>query len=155
LTAKWLVGLACGLLSACGTLELQDAGIPSDPDFVAFGAAFQAAAVDERRAIYRAAVSEHQASPTAESAIRLAIAGLGGQDILPAQEILSLLAFAERSTTDEDVIEFLGFFRPLAEQLIERQAAVQTEAEARRALEAQLEALKALEEQLDSPGAGR
>lgn len=154
LSPKLLCSLTFGLLTACETVGLQDVGT-GDRDILAFGANFQAAAEDERREIYRAVVFQHQASPTADSAIRLAIASLGAQGYLPSQEILSLLEFAQSAAADEEVIVFLEFFRPLAVQLIERQAAVQAESEARQALEAQLEALKELEEQLDAPGAGR
>jgi hypothetical protein len=154
LPSKFLFGLAFGLLTACGTLGLQDGGT-DDRNFLAYGANFQAAAEDERREIFRAAVSEHQTSPTADSAIRLAIVSLSAEDLLRAREILSLLEFAQSVAADDDAIVFLEFFRPLVEQLIERQAAVRTESEARQELEAQLEALKELEEQLDAPGAGR
>jgi hypothetical protein len=151
--------LVFGLLTACESLGLSGSGggggDSGERDFIAYGAGIQAAADDERRVIYLFAVREHETSPTAGSAIRLAIASLGVENFSPSQEILSLLAFAESSAANEDVLVFLGFFRPFVEQLVEQRATIENESAARQTLEAQLEALKELETQLDGPGIGR
>jgi hypothetical protein len=151
LSLKLCSGLAFVLLAACASLG-PSGETDELRDLVAYGAGIEAASEDERRNIYVLALNSHRTEPSAISAIRLAIASLGVEDFNPSAELLTLLAYAERSTTSEDLIEFAGLLRPMVERLVEQQAAITNESEARQSLAAQLEALRALEEQLDTPG---
>lgn len=118
-------------------------------DILAFGASVQAASAVERQAIYDEVRAAHRTTPTAESAIRLAVASLGMEDE-PATDTLALLEYAEANATGDEQRQFVTFLRPVVELLIDQQSRIESESAARSSLEAQLEALKELEEQLNA-----
>lgn len=111
---------------------------------------------NQRREAYAAALQEHQTSPTARSAIRLAILSLGIEQPRPDYEsALLLLSYAEGATDDASDLVFLGFLRPIVQALADQAGRLADATERTQMLQAQLEALKELEEQLNADEDGQ
>lgn len=139
------------LLSACASVGSQ--GSREERDWAAYSAGIYASPESQRFSAYAAAEREHAASPTAGSALRLAILALGLDRPAPDYEfVLSLLSFADGATESDSTRAFAAFLRPIVQRLANQQVTLEAESAERRSLEEQLDALKALEEQLNAAG---
>jgi hypothetical protein len=143
------------VLCACVTVGSSGAG-RGERDWAAYGEGVYAMPENQRFAAYAGAEREHAASPSANSALRLAILTLGIDRPSPDYEfVLSLLSFAGGATGSDATRAFAEFLRPVVQRLANLQASLDAESRERRSFEAQLEALRDLEEQLNQDGGGR
>jgi hypothetical protein len=150
-----------GLLGACAAVAPGEpvAGgelVARGDNWLAFAATLATTPAFDRATLTAQARNAHATTPTAESAIRLAIllAESAGaeRDLAEALTLLDFAAADPAALGDGDA-DFVAFFRPLVRQLAGQRAALDAEAALRQSLERQLEALKALEEQLNADDA--
>lgn len=116
-----------------------------------YSAGIFAMTATEQEAARAAAMREHEAAQSGNSALRLAIVTMSlAQSVEELQNALALTKVAERAGDRVDDPSFVSMLGLLVEDLLERERALEQERRERDMLQQQLDALRRLEQELNA-----